>query len=149
MCQITYACSTYRTHTRTPCARAMSYTNKNTLFNNELKTEMTTIIPLANRARSHIALTRPSWVSLASGEREAQPLLPTIRHDFAKQLGQYCFIKLLNKDNAYTTLNKSKNKIYTQSFFTFKLNLKFQMIDSYSQICEIDNCETCGIINVN
>ena len=75
--------------------------------------------------------------------------LPTTRHDFAKQLVQYCLIKLLNKDNAYTTLNKSKNKIYTQSFFTFKLNLKFQMIDYYSQICEIDNCETCGIINVN
>ena len=32
--------------------------NENTLFNNELKTEMTTKIPLANRARSHIALTR-------------------------------------------------------------------------------------------
>ena len=28
----------------------------------ELKTEMTTIIPIAKRARSHIALTRPSWV---------------------------------------------------------------------------------------
>ena len=73
--------------------------------------------------------------------------LPTIRHDFAKQIVQYCLIKLLNKDNEYTTLNKSK--IYTQSFFTFKLNLKYQMIDSYSQICEIDNCKTCGIINGN
>ena len=30
----------------------------------------------------------------------------------------------------------------------FKLNRKFHMIDSYSQICEIDNCETCGIINM-
>ena len=56
-------------------------------------------------------------------------------------------IKLLNNDNEYTTLNKSK--IYTQTFFTFKLNLKFHMIDSYSQICEIDNCEACGIINGN
>ena len=36
---------------------------------------MTTIIPLANRARSHIALTRPVWGGFASGEREAQPLL--------------------------------------------------------------------------
>ena len=73
--------------------------------------------------------------------------LPTIRHDFAKQLVQYCLIKLLNNDNEYTTLNKSK--IYTQTFFTFKLNLKFHMIDSYSQICEIDNCEACGVINGN
>ena len=39
--------------------------------------------------------------------------------------------------------------LYTQTFFTFKLNLKFHMIDSYSQICEIDNCEACGIINGN
>ena len=43
--------------------------------------------------------------------------LPTIRHDFAKQLVQYCLIKLLNNDNEYTTLNKSK--IYTQTFCTF------------------------------
>ena len=46
---------------RTPCACAVPYTNENMLFNNELKTEMT-IIPLANRARSHIALARPVWV---------------------------------------------------------------------------------------
>ena len=63
MCQTTYACSAV--HIREHHA----VHKQNTLFNNELKTEMTTIIPLANRARSHIALTRPSWVSLASGER--------------------------------------------------------------------------------
>ena len=72
---------------------------------------------------------------------------PIIRHNFAKQIVQYCLIKLLNKDNEYITLNKSK--IYTQSFFTFKLNLKYQIIDFYSQICEISNCKTCGIINGN
>ena len=69
MCQTTYA----YTYENTVCA-CHAVHKQNTLFNNELKTEMTTIIPLANRARSHIALTRPSWVSLASGEREAQPL---------------------------------------------------------------------------
>ena len=54
--------------------RVVPYTYENTvcachavhkqtlLFNNKLKTEMTTIIPLANRARSHIAFTRPIWV---------------------------------------------------------------------------------------
>ena len=61
------------TYENTVCA-CHAVHKQNTLFNNELKTEMTTIIPLANRTRSHIALTRPSWVSLASGEREAQPL---------------------------------------------------------------------------
>ena len=71
--------------------------------------------------------------------------LTTIRHHFAKQLVHYCLMKLLNKDTEHTTFNKSK--IYTQSFFTFKLNLKFQMINTNSQICEIDNCEACGIIN--
>ena len=82
------------------------------------------------------------------GIRNPKIHLPTIRHDFTKQIVQYyCLIKLLNKDNEYTTLNKSK--IYTQSFFTFKLNLKYQIIDSYSQICELDNCKTCRIINGN
>ena len=79
------------------------------------------------------------------GIRNPKILLPTIKHDFAKHLVEYCLIKLLNKDNEYTTLNKSS--IYTQSFFTFNLNVKFYMIDSYSQICEIDNSEACGIIN--
>ena len=81
------------------------------------------------------------------GLRNPKIHLSTIKHDIAKHIVQYCLIKLLNKDNKYTTLNKSK--LYTQSFFTFKLNLKYQMIDSYSQICEIDNCKTCGIINGN
>ena len=67
MCQTTYACSTV--HIREHRVRVPCRTQTKTLFNNELKTEMTTIIPLANRARSHIALTRPSWVSLVSGER--------------------------------------------------------------------------------
>ena len=58
------------------------------------------------------------------GLRNPKIHLPTIRHDFAKQIVQYCLIKLLNKDKEYTPLNKSK--IYTQSFFTFKLNLKYQ-----------------------
>ena len=51
------------------------------------------------------------------GLRNPKIHLLTIRHDFAKQIVQYCLIKLLNKDNEYTTLNKSK--INTQSFFTF------------------------------
>ena len=33
--------------------------------------------------------------------------LLTIRHDFAKQLVQYCLIKLLHNDNKYTTLTIS------------------------------------------
>ena len=81
------------------------------------------------------------------GLRNPKIHLSTTRHGFAIQLVQYCLIKRLNKDNEYTIFNKSKT--YTQTCFTFKLNLNFQMIDSYSQICEIDNCETCGIINGN
>ena len=63
------------TYENTVCA-CHAVHKQNTLFNNELKTEMTTIIPLANRARSHIALTRPSWVSLASGERASRKSNP-------------------------------------------------------------------------
>ena len=41
------------------------------------------------------------------GLRNPKIHLPTIRHDFAKQLVQYCLIKFLNKDNEYTILNMS------------------------------------------
>ena len=97
MCQTTYACSAVHIREHNAVHK------QNTLFNNELKTEMITIIPLANRARSHIALTRPSWVSLASGEREAQPLgmcigikMSTISPLFTSkcQHGQYHTLKV-------------------------------------------------------
>ena len=41
------------------------------------------------------------------GLRTPKIHLPTIIYDFAKQLVQYCLIKLLHNDNEYTTLNKS------------------------------------------
>ena len=42
------------------------------------------------------------------GLRNPKIHLPTIRHYFAKQLLQYCLIKLWNKDNESTILNTSK-----------------------------------------
>ena len=51
------------------------------------------------------------------GLRNPKIHLPTIGNNFAKQLVQYSLIKLLNKDNEYTTLNKSK--IYTPSYLFY------------------------------
>ena len=61
---------------------------------------------------------------------------PIINHEFGEQMVQYCLIKILNEDNHETTLNK--NNIYSQSFFTFKVTLKINKINSYSDTCISD-----------
>ena len=63
---------------------------------------------------------------------------PIINHEFGEQMVQYCLIKILNEDNHETTLNK--NNIYSQSFFTFKVTLKINKINSYSDTCNIRDC---------
>ena len=56
-------------------------------------------------------MLKPSMLLVCDyyGPRNQKIHLPTtcIRHDFVKQLVQYCLIKLLNNTNEYTTLNKS------------------------------------------
>ena len=47
--------------------------------------------------------------------------LPVIKHDFAKQLIQYCLIKLLNEDE---NISKIADKVFEQSFCMFKSILK-------------------------
>ena len=58
---------------------------------------------------------------------------PIIKHEFGEQMVQYCLIKILNEDNHETTL--SKKNIYSQSFFTSKVILKINKINSYSGAC--------------
>ena len=43
--------------------------------------------------------------------------LPVIKHDFAKQLIQYCLIKLLNENE---NIKKIADKVFEQTFCMFK-----------------------------
>ena len=72
---------------------------------------------------------------------------PIINHEFGEQMVQYCLIKILNEDNHETTLNK--NNIYSQSFFTFKVTLKINKINSYSDTCNIRDCNICKMDQEN
>ena len=71
----------------------------------------------------------------------------TINHEFGEQMVQYCLIKILNNNNHETTLKK--NNIYSQSFFTFKVILKINKINSYSDTCNIRDCNICKIDQEN
>ena len=119
MCQTTYACSTV--HIREHRVRVPCRTQTKTLFNNELKTEMTTIIPLANRARSHIALTRPSWVSLASGERASGK-----RNPCKSEISQ---LLLEQFSSVFSTPSTDKKVTDPDSFFTYNIDGKSLLTD--------------------
>ena len=49
--------------------------------------------------------------------------LPVIKHDFVKQLIQYCLFKLLNEDD---NILKIADKVFEQPFCMFKSILKKQ-----------------------
>ena len=67
--------------------------------------------------------------------------LPVIKHDFAKQLIQYCLIKLLNEDD---NISKIADKVFEQTFCTFKSILKNKVITSYYDKCiDPNNCVSC------
>ena len=81
------------------------------------------------------------------GIRKPRLQPPIINHEFGEQIVQYCLIKILNEDNHETTLNK--NNIYSQSFFTFKVTLKINKINSYSDSCNIRDCNICKMDKEN
>ena len=67
--------------------------------------------------------------------------LPAIKHDFAKQLIQYCLIKLLNEDE---NISKIADKVFEQTFCMFKSILKNKVITSYYDKCiDPNNCVSC------
>ena len=49
--------------------------------------------------------------------------LPVIKHDFAKQLIQYCLITVLNEDD---NISKIADNVFEQTFCMFKINIKKQ-----------------------
>ena len=57
--------------------------------------------------------------------------LPVIKHDFAKQLIQYCLIKLLNEDD---NISKIADKVFEQTFCTFTMtNVLTRIIVSHAR----------------
>ena len=67
--------------------------------------------------------------------------LPLIKHEFAKQLLQYCLIKLLNEDE---NASQIAYKVGEQPFCTFKSVIKYKIISSYNNTC-IDTGPTCTV----
>ena len=64
--------------------------------------------------------------------------LPLIKHEFAKQLLQYCLIKLLNEDK---NASRIAYKVGEQPFCLFKSVIKYQIISSYNHTCiDPENC---------
>ena len=61
-------------------------------------------------------------------------------------MAQYCLIKVLNEDNHETALNKNN---MTQYFFTFKVTLKINKINSYTDACNIRDCNICKMDQEN
>ena len=60
---------------------------------------------------------------------------------------QYRLIIALNEDNHETGLNM--NNIYSQYFFTFKVTLKINKINSYSETCSIRDVTFCKVDQEN
>ena len=59
--------------------------------------------------------------------------LPDVKHSFAKQ-----------------SINAEKSRmdiVHNTSFYNFKINIKHEMISTYSEACIIDDCYVCGRLN--
>ena len=73
--------------------------------------------------------------------------LPLIKHEFAKQLLQYCLIKLLNEDE---NASQIAYKVGEQPFCTFKSVIKYKIISSYNNTCiDPENCVSCQGGNID
>ena len=78
--------------------------------------------------------------------------LPLIKHEFAKQLLQYCLIKLLNEDeNASQIAYKVGEQPFCTSTFIVQLSvIKYKIISSYNNTCiDPENCVSCQRGNID
>ena len=67
--------------------------------------------------------------------------VPFIKHVFAEHLLKYHMIIKLNEPGSI----HYSSKVFTHSFLGFKFYLKNNVIDSYSDHCNIVNCRSCNI----
>ena len=73
--------------------------------------------------------------------------LPVIKQEFAKQLLQYCLIKLLNEDE---NVSEIAYKVGEQPLCTFKSVIKYKIISSYNNTCiDLENCVSCQRGNID
>ena len=66
--------------------------------------------------------------------------LPTIYHKYAEQTIKYCLVQQLNKEKCPFNITA---KVYTHSFLCYKVFLKNQILELYSDSCEIVDCYVC------
>ena len=67
--------------------------------------------------------------------------VPFIKHVFAEHLLKYQMIIKLKEPGSI----HYSPKVFTHSFLGFKFYLKNNVIDSYSDHCNIVNCRSCNI----
>ena len=75
------------------------------------------------------------------GIRRPKFCVPFIKHVFTEHLLKYQMIIKLNEPGSFYY----SSKIFTHSFRGFKFYLKNNVIDSYSDHCNIVNCRSCNI----
>ena len=54
---------------------------------------------------------------------------------------RYCLIKRLNAEKSCMDI------VHNTSFYNFKMNIKNEMISTYSAVCIIDDCYVCSRLN--
>ena len=64
--------------------------------------------------------------------------LPDIRHFFSEQTIRYCLIKRFNPEKSRMDI------IHNSPLYNFKINIKNEMINTYSAVCTIDECYVCS-----
>ena len=65
--------------------------------------------------------------------------LPRIRHEFIKKSLHYSMITLVN-----SLPHNLTQKCFTHSLFTFTLYIKKYFIETYSEVCAVDDCYVCN-----
>ena len=90
-----------------------------------------------------MALVGPTAVWVASGQREARPLLPN-PEDFLTSL--HYKMRLNEDENA----SQIAYKVGEQPFCTFKSVIKYKIISSYNNTCiDPENCVSCQRGNID
>ena len=95
---------------------------------------------------SYFILMKPDQLSPTVNQYEIRRpkfRVPFIKHVFTEHLLQYQLIIKLNEPGSI----QYSSKVFTHSFIDFKFYLKNNVIDSYSDHCNIlvVNCRTCNI----
>ena len=67
--------------------------------------------------------------------------LPDRRHSVAEPSIRYCLLKRRNAEKSRMDI------VHNTSFYNLKMNIKNEMISTYSAVCTIDDCYVCDRLN--